>query len=96
MREGLELSRETVCERADVSVNHLTNIETGKANPSIDVVIRLVELGLGMSMARFFADEPLPRDEIARTVAKIAAFLAGRPVELARRAWRVVRAACDE
>jgi len=48
-REALEVTQHDVAELSGVSVNTLSAIETGRANPSIGVVQRIAEV-LGLEL----------------------------------------------
>lgn len=48
-REALSVTQQDVAELSGVSVNTLSAIETGRANPSVDVLMRIAEV-LGLEL----------------------------------------------
>jgi transcriptional regulator with XRE-family HTH domain len=86
------LTQEEVARRARVSAKFLSRIENGQSSPTIDVFVRLVELGLAMPLAEFFASDA---DE-DRDAAAARALIARQPAGARRRALRVLRALFDE
>lgn len=48
-REALEVTQHVVAELSGISVNTLSAIETGRANPTVDVVQRIAEV-LGLEL----------------------------------------------
>lgn len=91
-REEQGLTQEDTARRAQVSAKYLSLVENDHASPSIAVVTRLVEAGLGVSMSAFFAEGIPARDDTT----KVAALLARQPAAVKRRVLRVVRALLDE
>jgi transcriptional regulator with XRE-family HTH domain len=57
MRCARDLTPEQLAGKADVSLYVLGRIETGKSNPSVDVVFRLAR-ALGVDAADLFMDVP--------------------------------------
>lgn len=86
------MTQEDTARRAQVTAKYLSLVENDHASPSIAVVTRLVESGLGDSMSAFFDEGTPPRDDTS----KIAALLARQPAAVKRRALRVIRALLDE
>lgn len=43
IRKIRELSQEELAERADISTQYVSNIERGKENPTLDLLLRLAE-----------------------------------------------------
>jgi transcriptional regulator with XRE-family HTH domain len=89
-RQRLRLTQETIARRAHVTAKYLSEIENGHASPTIGVLERVVELGLGMSLSAFFsAEDPGDtRDDLA----KLRALLGSQPQAVRRQALRVIRA----
>lgn len=75
-----------------MSAKFLSQIENGRSSPSLDVFMRVVELGLGTSLPEFFGGDS---DE-DRDLAAARALLARQPAAARRRALRVLRALSDE
>lgn len=93
-REEANLTQERLAQRAQVATNTISEIENGHLNPSIAVLARLVEQGLGVPLAAFFAaDAP---SELRDDLAKLEALFAGQSAVTRRRALRVLKALCDE
>lgn len=93
-RDEARLTQEGLADLSDVAVNTISEIENGKLNPSVAVLMRLVERGLGVPMSAFFAAEP-PGD-LRSDLAKLAALFAGQSSVTRRRALRVLRALCED
>lgn len=54
LRRTTGLSQEHFADRVGVSRTHMGKIETGKANPTLEVIVRLAK-GLDLSLAELFA-----------------------------------------
>lgn len=93
-REARGLTQEVLARSANVSAKFVSEIENGHANPSIDVVARLVERGLELPMSAFFARDL--GDDSRADLAQLAALLGGQPLAIRRRALRVLKALCEE
>jgi transcriptional regulator with XRE-family HTH domain len=93
-RESAQMTQESVARRAHLTSKFVSQIENGHANPSIDVVARLVENGLGVPLSAFFAaDEPT---ELRDDLAKLESLFAAQTPVVRRRALRVLKALCEE
>lgn len=88
------MTQEVLARRAHLTSKFVSQIENGHANPSMDVMARLVEEGLGLPLSAFFAAEDVGdiRDDLAR----LEALFAGQPPVVRRRALRVLKALCEE
>lgn len=93
-REAVGLTQEDLAQRADEDPKYLSRIENGHVTPAIDLAIRLVERGLGMPAATFFANGA--DDSTGDDVAAMIALMTGRPAAVRRRALRVLRALLEE
>jgi transcriptional regulator with XRE-family HTH domain len=93
-REEADLTQERLAQRSNVAVNTISEIENGHLNPSVAVMAKLVEQGLDLPLAAFFAaDTP---GELRDDLAKLEALFAGQSAAMRRRALRVLKALCDE
>jgi len=93
-REEADLTQERLAQRAHVATNTISEIENGHLSPSIGVLAKLVEQGLGVPLAAFFsADTP---GELRDDLVKLTTLFAGQPAAIRRRALRVLKALCDE
>lgn len=93
-REAAELTQERLAQRSQVATNTISEIENGHLNPSVAVLAKLVEQGLGVPLAAFFAaDTP---SELRDDLTKLEALFAGQSAATRRRALRVLKALCDE
>ena len=54
LRRSTGLSQEHFADRVGVSRTHMGKIETGKANPTLEIIVRLAR-GLELSLADLFA-----------------------------------------
>lgn len=93
-REAAGLTQEALAQRAHLAAKYISEIENGHANPSIAVLARLVEQGLGVPLAAFFAAD-MPGD-IRDDLAKLEALFAAQPAVMRRRALRVLKALAEE
>lgn len=88
-----DLTQEAVARKARVSAKFISEIENEHTNPSVEILARIVELGLQVPMSAFFAaDADDSRDELAR----IVALFAGQSAAMRKRALRVLKALVDE
>jgi transcriptional regulator with XRE-family HTH domain len=94
LRTGAGITQETLARSAKLTPKFVSQIENGHVNPSIGVLARLVEDGLRLPLAAFFADgaEGDMRDDLA----KLVALFASQPAAVRRRALRVLKALVDE
>jgi transcriptional regulator with XRE-family HTH domain len=92
LRNAIGITQEEVARRSRVSAKFLSQVENGHSSPSIDVFMRIVELGLATPLADFFAVDA----DSDRDVAAIRAMLAGQPPTMRRRALRVLKSLFDE
>ena len=93
-REAQGLTQEAVARSANLSAKFVSQIENGHTNPSIDVVVRLVEQGLELPLSAFFARDL--GDDRRADLAQLVALLGGQPLAVRRRALRVLKALCEE
>ena len=54
LRRTTGLSQEHFADRVGVSRTHMGKIETGKANPTLEIIVRLAQ-GLDLTLAELFA-----------------------------------------
>jgi transcriptional regulator with XRE-family HTH domain len=92
LREAAVLTQEEIAGRSRLSAKFVSEVENGHASPSIDTLAKLVELGLGISLATFFATEDERRDDLAQ----MTALLGAQSAAVRKRALRVLRALCDD
>ena len=59
LREGTGLSQERFADAIRVGRSHMGKIETGKANPTLEIMVKIA-IGLNMTLAQLFEtlDEP--------------------------------------
>ena len=91
LRQEARLSQEDVANNANVSAKFISQIETANANPSIEILHALVEKGLNLSMAAFFAYDTMgnqTRDDIR----EIQALFSAQPKQQRKRALHILRA----
>jgi transcriptional regulator with XRE-family HTH domain len=91
-RERASMTQETAAHRAGLTAKYVSQVETGKANPTIGALARLVEHGLGVSLALFFATEAAARSEAQQ----IVALLEGQPAAVRRLAVKIVRVLVED
>jgi transcriptional regulator with XRE-family HTH domain len=93
-REAADLTQDALAKRAGVAAKYISEIENGHANPTIGLLARLVELGLGVPLAAFFgADVP---DEIRDDMTRLDALFAAQPAAVRRRALKILKALCED
>ena len=66
MRRRQSLSLEEVAFRASVNTAHLSQIERGIGNPTVETLYRICN-SLGYSMKELFDDTPLEKSELPKT-----------------------------
>jgi transcriptional regulator with XRE-family HTH domain len=93
-REAAGLTQKGLARKAGLTPKFVSQIENGHVNPSIEVVSRLVHDGLHLPLSAFFAADD--GDAVQNDLDSIRALLGGQPAAVRRRAWRIVRALCDE
>jgi transcriptional regulator with XRE-family HTH domain len=92
LRAGV--TQEELARSAKLTPKFVSQIENGHVNPSIGVLSRLVQDGLEMPLAAFFAGAP--DGEVRDDLASLAELFGSQPAEMRKRALRVLRALCDE
>lgn len=92
-RTSAGITQDALARAAKLTPKFVSQIENGHVNPSIAALSRLVEDGLGMPLAAFFASDGA-RDDIRDELAKIVALFATQPRTMRRRALRVMKALC--
>jgi transcriptional regulator with XRE-family HTH domain len=90
IREGLDLSREAVSEKAQINSNYLGEIERGEKWPSIDVIQRLAS-ALDVRPSRFFEYEAEEVD-LDRLLSQLHRLLSSRKTEELQQATRLLNA----
>jgi transcriptional regulator with XRE-family HTH domain len=93
-RESFDLTQERLGQRARVATNTISEIENGHLNPSVAVLARLVEQGMGIPLSAFFATD-VP-GELRGDVEKLVALFAGQSAARRRVALRVLKALCED
>jgi transcriptional regulator with XRE-family HTH domain len=79
--------------RAGITPKFVSQIESAKVNPSIEVVAKLVEDGLSLPMSAFFA----PYDgDIRGDLEQLQALIGKQPASVRRVALRMLTVLCDE
>lgn len=91
LRNAIGVTQEEVARRSRITAKFLSQVENGHSSPSVDVFIRIVELGLGTPLGAFLADGDEDRE-----MAAMRALLAGQPAAMRRRAVRLIKALLDE
>jgi transcriptional regulator with XRE-family HTH domain len=85
------MTQEAVARAAKLSPKFVSQIENGRVNPSIAVLTRLVEDGLGLSFAVFFAWSSGDGD-----LSSVVALLAAQPLDRRKKIIRAVESLCGE
>ncbi len=91
LRQAASLSQEQLGQAAGVTAKYISAVENGHTNPSFLVLHALVQKGMGLPLASFFAYDTA-FGEAADESAQIEALLAGQPKKVRRRALLVLRA----
>lgn len=90
MRKANELTQEKLAELADISVVHMSHIETGITKLSLPVIVKIAD-ALDVRVDSLLYDEP--RSGVSIAVDEIAAILEGCDAAQARFIADLVRAA---
>lgn len=85
------MTQEALARAAKLTSKFVSQIENGRVNPSIAVLTRIVEDGLGLSFAVFFAWSPGDGD-----LSAVVALLAAQPLERRKKIIRAVESLCGE
>lgn len=88
------MTQEELARAAKVTPKFVSQLENGHVNASIAVLQRVVEDGLGVPLAMFFGSDPA--DDVLGEVSTILQLLADQPLDVRRRAIRLVRALIDD
>lgn len=88
LRSSVGMTQGSLARRAKLTSKFLSQIETGRANPSIAVLQRVVERGLGVPLWAFFA----PGDDLHRLAMRVT----GESPRVRRLACRLVEVVCTE
>jgi transcriptional regulator with XRE-family HTH domain len=91
LRQAASLSQEQLGQAAGVTAKYISAVENGHTNPSLLVLHALVQKGMGLPLAAFFAYDT-GFAEAADELAELEALLASQPKKLRRRALHVLRA----
>jgi transcriptional regulator with XRE-family HTH domain len=91
LRQGLGLTQEELCERAGISIDAVTRIESGRRTPNLATVERLAE-GLGVSPSDLLDPEARTPVSNPDTAGRVAALVAAEPADVQRAIEKIVRA----
>jgi transcriptional regulator with XRE-family HTH domain len=83
------ITQEALADAAKLTPKFVSQIENDHVNPSIGVLTRLVEDGLGVSLAAFFADDG--EGEVSDDLARLGSLLASQPPSARRIALRLLQ-----
>jgi len=86
------ITQHTLARTARLTPKFLSQIENGHVNPSIGVLARLVETGLGLPLAAFFADPP--EEQFPPDLAKVIVLYTSQPPRVRKLALRVLETLC--
>lgn len=92
-RTAAQLTQEELARRSRTTAKYISEIENNHTNPSLDVLTRLVERGLGVTMSAFFGEDT--PGEIRDDLERLRALFAAQPAIMRRRALRVLKALCE-
>ena len=92
-RTAADMTQEVLAQRAHLTPKFISQIENGHVNPSIDVIVRVVEDGLGLPLAAFFAADV---GDVREDLEQLNTLMSSQPPPVRRRALRVLKALCDE
>jgi len=88
------ITQEALARSAKLTPKFVSQIENGHVNPSIGVLSRLVEDGLHLPLAAFFADGS--DGDVRDDLTKLVALFSSQPAGVRKRAFRVLKALCAE
>lgn len=94
LRDAAGITQDELGRRAKLTPKFISQVENGRANPSIGVVAQLAVDGLGVPLSAFFSDSP--PDEAVEEIAAVSALVGAQSPAARRRALRVLRALFDE
>ena len=91
IRKTRELSQEELAERADISTQYVSNIERGKENPTLDLLLRLAE-ALRVSLGQLCDFETVEQMDQRKMRSAVNAMLRKANPEGLKLALKVLRA----
>lgn len=91
LRTQRGLTQEALCERAGISRDAVTRIESGSRVPTIDTLDRLAK-GLGVSVSELVQTSPLKAPKQPMPVRRVVALLEEQSAEVQEAAEEIVRA----
>jgi transcriptional regulator with XRE-family HTH domain len=90
-RAERRMTQEALARAAKLTPKFVSQIENGRVNPSIAVLARIVEDGLGLSFAVFFAWAAGEAD-----LSSVVQLLSAQPLERRKKIIRAVETLCGE
>lgn len=93
-RRTAGITQEALARAAKLTPKFVSQIENGHVNPSIGVLARLVEDGLGLPLAAFFANHA--DGDFRPDLAELITLFARQPPRVRRLALRVLETLCAE
>jgi transcriptional regulator with XRE-family HTH domain len=93
-RTSAGITQETLARSAKLTPKFVSQIENGHVNPSIGVLARLVEDGLKLPLAAFFANDT--DGDIRDDLTKLVSIFAIQSSDVRKCALRVMRALCED
>jgi transcriptional regulator with XRE-family HTH domain len=88
------ITQEALARSAKLTPKFVSQIENGHVNPSIGVLSRLVEDGLHLPLAAFFASDT--DGDVRDDLANLLSLFSSQPAAVRKRAFRVLKALCAE
>jgi transcriptional regulator with XRE-family HTH domain len=91
LRRDRGLTQEELCERAGISVDAVTRIESGSRVPTLSTLDAIAG-ALGVPVAALLAGAPEPRKRQSAVVGRVVALLESEPADVQLAAERILRA----
>jgi transcriptional regulator with XRE-family HTH domain len=91
LRRDRGLTQEQLCERAGISVDAITRIESGSRVPTL-ATLDAIASALGVPVAALLAGAPEPRKRQSPVIGRVVALLEAEPAHVQVAAEKVLRA----
>lgn len=90
LRIARGLTQEQLCERAGISIDAITRIESGSRTPTLSTLASIAR-ALGVELSELVRTEPPPPPTLPPAVERVVMALAQQPSEVQEAAEKIVR-----
>lgn len=90
LRVARGFTQEQLCERAEISIDAVTRIESGSRTPTLSTLVSIAK-ALGVELSELVRTEPLPPPTLPPAVERVVTALAQQPSDVQEAAEKIVR-----